>query len=76
MSIELNVREDGQFTWDVNADGQADSITGEADYLDGILTLAQADAPALVGKVVDLGAKQFGFELLDGPQAATIQFAR
>ena len=76
MSIELNVREDGQFAWDVNSNGQADSITGDADYLDGILTLTQADAPPLVGKVVGLGAKQFDFELLDGPQSATIQFAR
>ena len=46
------------------------------DYLDGVLTLTQADAPALVGKVVNLGEKQFGFELLGGPQAATIQFSR
>ena len=32
VSIELTLREDGQFTWDVNSNGQADSITGEADY--------------------------------------------
>jgi tetratricopeptide (TPR) repeat protein len=76
LSIELTVREDGQFTWDVNANGHADSITGEADYLDGVLTLTQAEAPDLVGKVVNLGEKQFGFELLGGPQAATIQFSR
>jgi tetratricopeptide (TPR) repeat protein len=76
LSIELTVREDGQFAWDVNSNGQADSITGEADYLDGVLTLTQADASALVGKVINLGEKQFGFELLDGPQAATIQFSR
>jgi len=76
VSIELTLREDGQFTWDVNANGHADSITGDADYLDGVLTLTQADAPALVGKVVNLGEKQFGFELLGGPQAASIQFSR
>ncbi|SIO65797.1 Tetratricopeptide repeat-containing protein [Singulisphaera sp. GP187] len=76
VSIELTVQQDGQFAWDVNADGHADSITGEADYLDGVLTLSQADAPPLVGKVVNLSATQFGFELLGGPQAATIQFAR
>ena len=45
MSIELNVREDGQFAWDVNSDGHADSIIGEVDYLDGILTLTQEGAP-------------------------------
>ncbi len=76
VSIELTLREDGQFTWDVIANGHADSITGDADYLDGVLTLTQADAPALVGKVVNLGEKQFGFELLGDLQAATIPFSR
>jgi hypothetical protein len=76
LSIELTLREDGQFTWDVNSNGQTDAITGDADYVDGVLTLTQGDAPALVGKVVNLGEKQFGFELLGGPQAATVQFSR
>ena len=76
LSIELILREDGQFTWDVNTGGQADSISGDADYVDGVLTLTQADAPALVGKIVDLGEKQFGFELLGGSQAATVRFSR
>ncbi len=76
LSIEVTLRDDGQFTWDVNSRGQVDSITGDAEYGDGILTLTQADAPALAGKVVNLGEKQFGFELLGGPQAATIQFSR
>jgi tetratricopeptide (TPR) repeat protein len=76
LSIELTLREDGKFTWDVTARGQAESITGDADYVDGVLTLAQAEAPALVGKIVDLGEKQFGFELLGGPHVATISFSR
>ncbi len=76
VSIKLTLREDGQFTWDVNANGHTDSLAGDADYLDGVLTLSQDDAPALVGKVVNLGEKQFGFELLGGPRAATIQFSR
>jgi hypothetical protein len=33
-------------------------------------------APALVGKIVNLGEKQFGFELAGGPQSAAIQFSR
>ena len=60
----------------VSAPAQADTLNGDADYLDGILTLAQAEAPALAGKIVDLGEKQFGFELIGGPQAATIRFSR
>ena len=76
VSIELTLLKDGQFTWEVIANGHADSIGGEADYQDGVLTLTQDDAPALIGKVVNLGEKQFGFELLGGPQAATIPFSR
>ena len=76
VSIELTLRKDGQFSWDVIANGHADSIAGDADYLDGVLTLTQADAPALVGKVVNLGEKQFGFELLGDQRAATIPFSR
>jgi hypothetical protein len=76
LIIELTLREDGQFTWVVNSRSQSDSITGDADYVDGVLTLTQAGAPALVGKVVNLGEKQFGLELLGAPQAATVRFSR
>jgi tetratricopeptide (TPR) repeat protein len=76
LTIELTLRRDGQFTWDVSAMGHTDSIAGDAVYRDGILTLTQADAPDLVGKIVDLSDKQFGFELQGGPHAAAIQFSR
>lgn len=76
LRIEFTLRDDGQFTWDVNSSGQTDSISGDADYLDGILTLSQDDAPALVGKVVNLGEKQFRFELAEGPKGATMEFSR
>jgi tetratricopeptide (TPR) repeat protein len=76
LSIELTMREDGRFTWDVIANGRANAIAGHAGYTDGVLTLTQDDAPALVGKVVNLGERQFGFEFAGGPQSATIQFSR
>jgi hypothetical protein len=76
LSIELTLREDGQFTWAVNTKGRTDSVTGDAAYLDGALTLTQADAPDLIGKIVDLSDKQFGFELQGGARAATISFSR
>ncbi len=76
LTIELTLRRNGQFTWDVSAMGHTDSIAGDAVYHDGILTLTQADAPDLVGKIVDLTDKQFGFELQGGPHAAAIQFSR
>jgi tetratricopeptide (TPR) repeat protein len=76
LSVELTLRGNGQFTWEVNAKGRIDSVTGDARYLEGVLTLAQADAPDLAGKIVNLGDKQFGFELQSGPRAETIQFSR
>jgi tetratricopeptide (TPR) repeat protein len=76
LTIELTLRHDGQFTWDVSAKGHTDSIAGDAVYRDGILTLTQDDAPDLIGKIVDLSDKQFGFELQGGPHAAAIQFSR
>jgi tetratricopeptide (TPR) repeat protein len=76
LSIILTLRGNGQFTWDVNAKGRTDSVTGDARYLEGVLTLTQADAPDLIGRIVNLGDKQFGFELQGGLHAATIQFSR
>jgi tetratricopeptide (TPR) repeat protein len=76
LSIELTIRGNGQFTWEVNAKGRTDSVGGDARYLEGVLTLTQADAPDLIGRIVNLGDKQFGFELQGGQKAATIQFSR
>ncbi len=76
LSIELTLRGDGQFTWDVSTKGRTESATGDATYFDGILTLTQEDAADLVGKIVNLGDKQFGFELVGVPQAPTVQFSR
>jgi tetratricopeptide (TPR) repeat protein len=76
LSIVLTLRGNGQFTWDVNAKGRTDSVAGDSSYLEGVLTLSQADAPDLVGTIVNLGDKQFGFELRGGLNAATIQFSR
>jgi hypothetical protein len=76
LRIELTLRDNGQFTWEVNANGRTDSVTGDARYLDGVLTLSQADAPDLIGKIVNQGDKQFGFELQGGSNAATLQFSR
>jgi tetratricopeptide (TPR) repeat protein len=76
LSIELTLRGNGEFTWEVNTKGRIGSVTGDSGYLDGVLTLAQSDAPDLIGKIVDLGDKQFGFELQGGSRAATIQFSR
>ena len=46
LSIELTLRGNGEFSWEVNTKGHTDSVTGDASYRDGVLTLTQADAPA------------------------------
>jgi hypothetical protein len=76
VNIELTIQENGQFDWVVQSDGHTDAINGEADYSDGVLTLLQDEAPPLAGKIVNRGENRFGFELVGGPQAATIQFSR
>jgi tetratricopeptide (TPR) repeat protein len=76
LSIGLTLRGNGEFSWEVNTKGHTDSVSGDASYRDGVLTLTQADAPDLIGKIVNLGDKQFGFELQGGGHAATIQFSR
>jgi tetratricopeptide (TPR) repeat protein len=76
LSIDLTLHDNGQFTWTVKAKGRTDSVSGDARYLDGVLTLTQADAPDLIGKIVNLGHTEFGFELQGGQHAATIQFSR
>jgi hypothetical protein len=76
LSIELTLRGNGQFTWDVNTKGRTDLVTGDARYLEGVLTLTPPNAPDLIGRVANLGDKQFGFELQGGQHAATILFSR
>jgi tetratricopeptide (TPR) repeat protein len=76
LAITLTLNPDATFTWDVNANGQDQAITGQADFRDGVLSLAQADGPPLVGQVQDLNAEGFGFQLLGSTQAPPLQFRR
>ena len=50
-SIALNVRPTGDFTWKVTQKGQSQQFAGTSTYGSGILTLARAGGPALVGRV-------------------------
>jgi tetratricopeptide (TPR) repeat protein len=76
LSIELTLRGNGEFSWEVNTKGHTDAVTGDARYRDGVLTLTQANAPDLIGKIVNLGDKRFGLELQGGRHAAPIEFSR
>ncbi len=76
VAIVLTLNEDTTFSWDVTAQGQTQTITGEAGYRDGVLSLAQAEGPPLAGKVEGPGAEGFGFQLLGDAQAPTLKFRR
>jgi hypothetical protein len=76
MKIALTIKEDGSFNWDVTTKGQTQTLTGEAGFADGVLTLAQNEGPPLAGKVDNVGAKGFGFKLLGGANAPALAFTR
>jgi tetratricopeptide (TPR) repeat protein len=76
VNVGLTVQDNGRFTWDVNSKGQRQSITGQAGYRDGVLTLTQAEGPPLVGKVEYLGDNHFGLQMRDGQKDSTINFRR
>jgi tetratricopeptide (TPR) repeat protein len=67
-SINLNVRDDGTFTWKVDTNGKAQDIVGNWSLAGGILTLAQNDnGGALVGNVTWPSETQFNFRALGAP---------
>jgi hypothetical protein len=76
VDIALKIGDDGGFTWDVTTKGETQTITGQAGFLDGVLSLTQEDGPPLAGKVENVTEKGFGFKPLGGPNAPTISFRR
>jgi tetratricopeptide (TPR) repeat protein len=61
VSIALTIQPDGGFVWDVNSQGQKQTIQGQAGFQDGTLILQQAQGPPLVGKVTQSAANSFVF---------------
>ena len=50
-NISLTIDSSGAFTWKVSEQGRDQSFGGQATYGDGLLTLAQSQGAALVGRV-------------------------
>jgi tetratricopeptide (TPR) repeat protein len=61
VSIELTLKEDGTFAWNVESKGQKQTLEGQAGFQDGTLILQQAQGPPLIGKVTQSAADQFAF---------------
>jgi tetratricopeptide (TPR) repeat protein len=63
--IDLDVKEDGTFTWKVTAKGKTQVIAGDWSRAAGILTLAQGNqGGALVGNVTWQDANRFQFRAI------------
>ncbi|WP_165248267.1 tetratricopeptide repeat protein [Paludisphaera soli] len=67
-SIELTLKDDGTFTWNVAQQGRNQPIAGGYTYAGGILTLARAENPddAMVGRVTWKDDAHFVFQALGG----------
>ncbi len=67
-AINLNVRDDGNFTWKASVNGKSQDIAGNWSLAGGILTLAQSgDGSALVGNVTWQDATHWNFRALGAP---------
>ncbi|AMV37461.1 tetratricopeptide repeat protein [Planctomyces sp. SH-PL62] len=68
VSIELTIKDDGGFTWNVTQQGRTQPINGAYSYAGGILTLARAEDQndAMVGRVTWKDDSHFVFQALGG----------
>jgi hypothetical protein len=75
-NVTLTVGQDGSFTWKVDAQGQSRPFTGTSTFGNGILTLAQAQGPPMVGHVTWLDPNHFKFQVAGGPDDPGLTFTR
>ena len=76
-SIALTVQPGGTFAWKVTQKGKSHEFSGSSTYGDGILTLAQAQGPALVGRVAWADANHMTFRIVgDGPDDPGLSFSK
>ncbi len=76
-TISLTLQPDGNFQWQVDQKGQTRSFGGTSSFGDGILTLAQTQGPALVGRVSWQDANHITFHVVgDGPDDPGLAFSR
>ena len=76
-AITLTIEPAGKFTWNVNQKGRTQQFSGTSNFGAGILTLAQASGPALVGRVSWTDASHITFRIVgDGPDDPGLSFAK
>ena len=76
-AITLSIQPDGAFVWKVTQKGQTRQFAGHSTFGSGILTLAQDDGPALVGRVSWKDPKQMTFKVVGGgPEDPGLTFSK
>jgi tetratricopeptide (TPR) repeat protein len=76
-TISLAISPDGAFTWHVTLKGQARQFAGKSTFGQGMLTLAQDNGPALVGRVSWKDANHMTFHVVgDGPDDPGLSFSK
>jgi tetratricopeptide (TPR) repeat protein len=63
-AITLTIQPDNHFIWKVNQKGQTRQFEGDATYADNILTLAQSQGGAMVGKTTWQNDNRFNFQVM------------
>ena len=75
--VTVGVKPDGAFIWQADVKGVKQQFTGVSTYGDGILTLAQNNGPALVGRVGWNDPSHMTSHVVsDGPEDPGLSFAK
>lgn len=61
LTIDLTLKEDGAFTWEVDNKGEKQTLEGHAEFKDSTLALLHDNGPPLVGKVKQADPNKFVF---------------
>jgi tetratricopeptide (TPR) repeat protein len=76
-SIALTMEPGGTFTWRVTQKGRTQQFSGTSTFGGGVLTLAQDNGPALVGRVTWKDPSHMTFRVVgDGPTAPGLSFSK
>jgi Tfp pilus assembly protein PilF len=76
-TVTLTIKPGGSFTWRVQQKGQPREFSGTSTYGDGILTLAPANGPALVGNVSWQDPTHMTFHVVgDSPDNPGLSFSK
>jgi tetratricopeptide (TPR) repeat protein len=76
-TVSLAVQPDNSFTWQATRAGKSQQFTGKSTFAEGLLTLAQNNGPALVGRVSWADPTHMTFRIVgDGPDDPGLSFAK